>query len=157
MLSDKAINKSIDNGFTEQEHLEAARKIKPLFEEAELAEKRPDTKNDDARVTIKRYVSDTEVGKDNKKAVAKITVKETVENGQQIYSVELLEITKPTDMENSSQSSSVGAETVSQKILRTGSPSADTPVTDNISQTGEKSNSQPKNVTNSLLPDGVTV
>ena len=63
-----------------------------------------------------------------KKAVAKITVKETVENGQRIYSVELLEIMKPTDMENSSQSSSVGAENVPQKILGTGSPSADTPV-----------------------------
>lgn len=134
MLSDKAVNKSIANGFTEEEHLEAAEQIKSLFEEAELAEERPDTKNNDSNVTIKRYTSGTEVGKENKKAVAKITVKETVENGQRIYSVELEEITKPTDMENSSLNSSVGTENVPQNTLRTGSPSADTSVTDNITQ-----------------------
>ena len=72
-------------------------------------------------------------GKTIKKAVAKITVNELVENGQRIYSEELEEITKPTDMENSSQISSVGIENVSQKILGTGSPSADTFVKDNIS------------------------
>lgn len=92
MTSGPAIKKSVDNGFTGDQHFEAVKRIKELFNEAKLVKTHPD-KNGDKNVTMKRFVAQDEM-KDGTKFDALITLKETVEHGHRIYSLELDEINK---------------------------------------------------------------
>ena len=90
MLSNKAVGKSIDNGFTREDHLRAVENIKKLFEEAHLYSTKSDTKNNAANVlSIKRFISPIDHEKE-----AYITVKESLNNGHRIYSLELEGIKK---------------------------------------------------------------
>ena len=84
MLSDTAINKSLKNGFTREQHLKAVREIKSLFENAHLAHIEKGTKPTDKDLIINRFNSDFE------NANALITTKEHLDtNKNRIYSVEL--------------------------------------------------------------------
>lgn len=90
MLSNKAVGKSIENGFTREDHLRAVENIKKLFEEAHLYSTKSDTKNNAANVlSIKRFISPIDHEKE-----AYITVKESLNNGHRIYSLELEGIKK---------------------------------------------------------------
>ena len=90
MLSNTAINKSIRNGFTRDEHLDAAADIKSLFENAKLYQVTGDDQNKSASLkSVKRFISDMDKNK-----FAYITVKESIVNGHRIYSLELQEIDK---------------------------------------------------------------
>jgi len=93
MMSGKAIEKSINNGFTPQEHFEAVGNVVELFKKAKLIAVRPDEKHNDANVTIKRFVAQDSL-KSGKYADFLFTVKETRERGHKIYSLELDEINK---------------------------------------------------------------
>ena len=93
MLSGEAIKKSIDNGFSAQEHFEAVGRIVELFKKARLVASYPDKKHGDPAVNIKRFVSQDKL-KSDKPIDALITVKESYENGHRIYSLELDEINK---------------------------------------------------------------
>ena len=86
--SEKAIEKSKANGFTVEEHFEVAERIAELYENADLAETSPDKKGSLDLKSIKRFDSEVTLS-DGKKAVAHITVKESVQNGYKIYSVEV--------------------------------------------------------------------
>ena len=89
--SDKAVEKSKANGFSLLEHFEAAEKIIDLFREAILIETRPDKKGSRNILSIKIFSSKIQTinGKDAK---VNITVKESIQNGHTIYSLELLEL-----------------------------------------------------------------
>ena len=93
MVSGKAIAKSIKNGFTEDEHLNAVKKIKQLFENAHLARTHADKNEAENVIQIKRFVAGIGDG-----AEALITVKETKQAGHKIYSLELEEIKKASSI-----------------------------------------------------------
>lgn len=87
MSSDKAIAKSVDNGFSKMEHLEAVANIKELFRNSKKLISKGDVKNSDNNLIINRYVSDLNVN--DKEARALLTLKEYNENGKRFYSLEL--------------------------------------------------------------------
>ncbi|WP_104638559.1 LPD3 domain-containing protein, partial [Helicobacter bizzozeronii] len=89
--SDKALNKSLENGFTKEEHFKVGADIKTLFENARLGETHPDYKERSGIKAVHRYF--TEISINGKKAQVKITVREITDQGHRIYSIELEEIT----------------------------------------------------------------
>ena len=110
MTSDKAIQKSVDNGFTPQEHFKAVQDIENLYQGAILRETHKDFKGESDNVLIHRY--NTKLDNAN----AHITLKETLSGqyeGNKIYTLELesLEL-KPTLPEPQ------GSETMSRNTIR---------------------------------------
>ncbi len=83
MTSDKAIQKSIDNGFSREEHLKAVENIKSIFENSILRESREDI-NKNTDLTIHRLIS-----KISNDSIALLTVKESKSHGNNLYTVEL--------------------------------------------------------------------
>ena len=93
MMSGAAIKKSVDNGFTPQEHFEAVENVVNLYKRAKLITSYPDQKYNDSKVSIKRFVAQDKL--DSGIPIdALITVKETYERGNKIYSLELDEINR---------------------------------------------------------------
>lgn len=83
MMSDKAIKKSLENGFSREQHLRAVSEIKKLFEKASLVKTDKDLKGSRS-ILIHRFNSEFE----NSNAL--ITTKESLDkNKNKIYSVEL--------------------------------------------------------------------
>ncbi|ELK5620318.1 hypothetical protein Q6T38_001158 [Campylobacter upsaliensis] len=81
MLSDKAISKSVDNGFSREEHLRAVGVVDELFKRAKRAFSKRDEK--DKNLSIYRYNAPF------KNANALMTLKDYKQNGKRIYSLEL--------------------------------------------------------------------
>jgi len=103
MSSEKAIEKSKANGFTVEQHFEVANQIVSLFENAELTSEKPDKNGSENIKSIKRFDCDVTLA-DGKKANAHITVKESVQNGHKIYSVEVMTLEqKKSRSENNSR------------------------------------------------------
>ena len=95
MISNAAVNKSLSNGFTRDEHFETLANIEDLYQNAVLLEKTEDLKNNDPNVKIYRFASPFVIG--NEIADALIIVKETINIDQKrIYTLELTEIKKPS-------------------------------------------------------------
>ena len=94
MYSTTSIQKSVKNGFTQEEHFVAAQNIKELFENAKLQTSTSD-RSGDTSLTIHRYMADLNVN--NKNAQAKITIKETLKDGNRIYTMELMELSRSSD------------------------------------------------------------
>lgn len=94
LISNAAVAKSVANGFTAKQHNEIASRIKELFEAATLIESRPD-KNGDVNIrSIKRFATPVNLpGHEKDGACAYITVKESIEHGHRIYSVEEIKLT----------------------------------------------------------------
>jgi len=86
LTSNAAVQKSMDNGFTREQHYAAAADIDNLFRHSVKVLSRPD-KSGDINVTIHRFAAP--LFDDN---AAYITVKESVQHGKRIYSAELMEI-----------------------------------------------------------------
>lgn len=83
MMSDKAIKKSLENGFSREQHLRAVSEIKKLFEKASLVKTDKDLKGSGS-ILIHCFNSEFE----NSNAL--ITTKESLDkNKNKIYSVEL--------------------------------------------------------------------
>ena len=89
IASDKAITKSVVNGFSVEEHFEAAENIKQIFEQAEYIGSFPDKKKDPNIISIHRLQKNIELS-NCKKCVAYITLKEVKKDGNRIYTQELL-------------------------------------------------------------------
>ena len=94
LTSGKAVGKSIKNGFTPQEHFAAAANIKQLFENAVLLESRSD-RNQDANIKA-IHLFGMSVDFDEKEGSAFILVKESMQHGGRIYTLELSGIKKAT-------------------------------------------------------------
>ena len=93
MGSDKAINKSIENGFSLQEHFKASADIENLYKKATNIATTKDLKNGDPAIQIHTFISQV-----NDNANAKILVKESLDkDSRRIYTLELesLESAKP--------------------------------------------------------------
>ena len=87
MTSGAAIKKTIENGFSGEDHFEAVKNIVELWRKAKFVAKHRD-RNGSANLAINRFVAQGKT-KDGKDYDALITVKETIENGRRIYSLEL--------------------------------------------------------------------
>lgn len=96
LLSNKAREKSHANGFTYAQHFEAISNIDRLFENAVLTEERGDRNRSTDIASIKRFSAPFYTGKEF--AEAYITIKEIIEHGHRIYSLELDEIKKPPEV-----------------------------------------------------------
>ena len=94
LLSNKAREKSFANGFTNAEHFEAISNIDRLYENAVLVETHEDRKGSEHIRSIKRFAAPFYTGKTF--AEAYITVKESIQAGHRIYSLELDELKKPS-------------------------------------------------------------
>ncbi|MDR0486014.1 MAG: hypothetical protein LBH29_04735, partial [Elusimicrobiota bacterium] len=94
LVSNAAVDKSIANGFTREQHYAVAGIIDTLFENALLTEERKGRKGEkDIDIkSIKRFVASFQMADNNEINYAYITLKESVEHGHKIYSVELQEI-----------------------------------------------------------------
>lgn len=92
LISEKAITKSIKNGFTREEHYAAAALVGSIFPHAILRESNKDKGQFSKEMSIRRYIANIRLK--NGDAFAKYTVKSSEENGQRIYSVELEELEK---------------------------------------------------------------
>lgn len=126
MMSGAAIKKSVDNGFTPQEHFEAVGNVVSLYKRAKLIAAYPDQKYNDKKVNIKRFVAQDKL-ENNKQADFLLTLKETYERGHRIYSLELDEINKASHRWQNTK----GGKSVFQPAV-TGSP------TDNITRSEKK-------------------
>lgn len=89
--SQKAIDKSLNNGFSKEEHIEAGKHLKELFENANLKSIDSDYRQRLDIKAIHRYVAKIDIN--DKPSQALLTLKESVENGHRIYSLELQELT----------------------------------------------------------------
>nr|WP_163535401.1 hypothetical protein [Helicobacter suis] len=88
--SSKALSKSLANGFTKEEHFKVATDVKRLFENAIPKESYKDKNNSPDIKAIHRYLTLLKIN--GKEATAKITLKESIEQGHRIYSLELEEL-----------------------------------------------------------------
>lgn len=87
------LTNSKENGFTIQEHFEAANQIKELYENATLEKEHEDTKHGQKDLRIERFLSKEITLKSGKKARVCITVKHSLDkNGRLIYSIEAMDI-----------------------------------------------------------------
>ena len=94
LVSGATLAKSQNNGFSFEDHFAAVANIDKLFENGTMVDDRPDKSGDPNVVSIKRFVAPVLLGDDF--AEAYITVKETT--GSKIYSMELDELKKPSDL-----------------------------------------------------------
>lgn len=142
ILSNAATNKSINNGYTRQEHNAAAAIIERLWRHAEQIETRPDRSGDRNIKTIGRFIAP--VIFTERDANAYITVKETRIAGHRIYSLELEKLEAPGKNPDASTPTlkgqdglSSGAAGDTSKKLGTGEPPANSEDGANYSTGGE--------------------
>lgn len=87
--SDKAINKSVLNGFSTKEHFEAAFQIKQLYEMSDFIGRFLDDRNDPNVIAMFRFQIPIILSSGNK-AFAYISTKEVKIYGNRTYTIELL-------------------------------------------------------------------
>ena len=91
MGSDAAIQKSVNNGFSPEQHFEASKQVDSLFEKATFKQSSQDTKSTNPNVWIHRYSA--QIDKDTS---AIITLKESIDKDTtRIYTLELESLAKP--------------------------------------------------------------
>ena len=89
MTSGTAIRKSVENGFTKEQHFAAVSDIDTLYRNAVKVLSHPD-KYGNPEVVIHRFAAPLHVND----AIAYITVKESILHGKRVYSAELMKIKK---------------------------------------------------------------
>ncbi len=128
MTSDKAIQKSLDNGFTQEEHFKAVDNIEALFTKARFLQTRDDIKNKDKAIKIYEFMAD------NENSQAFILVKESIDKDyKKIYTLELQELRSglpftpaPNEREAKQVSKSLNTSGVSDTPLKTSSADSTT-------------------------------
>ena len=97
MLSARAIAKSIRNGFSGEEHIQAVSEIRRLFEDAILSESHPDIHESKDIKAVQRFRVRHANG-----SIAKITVKQYHDEkiGRRVYTLELEALEKPEGLTN---------------------------------------------------------
>ncbi|MGN0016030.1 MAG: anti-CBASS protein Acb1 family protein [Candidatus Avelusimicrobium sp.] len=94
IISEKAVGKSIFNGFTREQHYAVAEQIDKLYQNAILIKKRGDKYGDTNIKSIKEFVSPFKVKKDDIPNYAHFLLKESEEHGHRIYTLELQALEK---------------------------------------------------------------
>ena len=87
--SDKAVTKSVVNGFSVQEHFEALSNLKNIFENADFVGSFPDRNNDPNVVAMHRLQKTISLST-GKNAIAYMTLKEVKKEGNRFYTMELI-------------------------------------------------------------------
>ena len=105
LLSNKALSKSLANGFSIPEHDTAAANIARLFREAVCKVTRPDRKGSPDIMAIHIYQIGIQFKE--KAGIAEILLKESRQDGHLIYTVELMKIKEQTDGKDKSPAASV--------------------------------------------------
>ncbi|MDL0081048.1 LPD23 domain-containing protein [Helicobacter zhangjianzhongii] len=114
--SKKAVDKSIANGFTRDEHFAAAQDLKNLFENATKAQSHNDYKQRENIAQVHRFVKDLYIN--DKQAQAKITLFEKIEGKNRIYTLEL-ESLSPTPQSSPHTQAGVAVEAqVTRDVVR---------------------------------------
>lgn len=100
MLSGKAAEKSLANGFTTKDHITAAANIVKLYRNSELLFEHPDKKERRGVTKIKRFGAPVMLPDAEEASVAYITVREIYGKDNKLYSVELMsfELLKAKEM-----------------------------------------------------------
>lgn len=114
IVSSKALNKSVANGFGANDHNAAASIIDKLWKHAELATSSADESGDHNIRSIKRFVSIAYLG--DREAFAYITAKESERDGHRIYSIELEKLEKLEDSLKGRNPSSTSSEDIVAKL-----------------------------------------
>lgn len=125
IMSKKAVDKSIVNGFTRDEHIEVAKHIEKLFTESKLLRSHKDYKENPNILQVHRFVKDIEVN--GKEANALITLFEKMQGKNKIYTIEL-ESLESTPL--STQAKSAGAAVKAQSAAATPTEAAPIAKTD---------------------------
>ena len=86
---DRAVSKSVVNGFSIDEHFEAAENIKSIYENSNYIDTFTEDKGNENVIDIKRFEKQISLST-GKNAYAYITVKNTKQGGNMLYSVELV-------------------------------------------------------------------
>ena len=94
IVSNAAVGKSNANGFSSSQHFAVAAKIDTAWKNGSLVKTGKDKSGDVNIASIKRFEAAIQL--DGKPAVAYMTIKESVEHGHRIYSLELRETKMPT-------------------------------------------------------------
>lgn len=96
MMSEKAINKSVSNGFTTREHFIAINKLKEIFENSQLLNSYIDPRGKNNQTIIRRFNAILD-----KNTEAKLLVKESLDKDtNRIYTIELDSLEKRIDNVN---------------------------------------------------------
>ena len=88
LMSEAAVKKSINNGFSRKQHYAAAAYIDKLFKISIKVLESPDKYNNPDVKAMHRFIAPIH------NDIAYITIKETTEHGKRIYTIELVEIEK---------------------------------------------------------------
>lgn len=91
--SKKAVDKSLANGFSRDEHFKASQHLKNLFENATFKDTHSDYKQNLNIKAVHRF--QTELKMNEKQAIAKITLFEKIEGKNRIYTLELESLANP--------------------------------------------------------------
>ncbi|EPF0827586.1 hypothetical protein ACSQDT_001646, partial [Campylobacter upsaliensis] len=90
MISVKAVDKSIKNGFSKEEHFISVENVLNLFKISQFV--RSEKANNGSADIINYHKFNADFSINKKPSRAKITIKESHEGGNKIYSLELLEL-----------------------------------------------------------------
>ena len=112
--SSKAVAKTIQNGFTRDEHFKVAQDLKSLFENSKLKESHSDTKARDEIQAVHRFTKSLQIN--GSQAEAKITLFENNQAGNKIYSLELESLEKPTPLSPSTPQTKAGVADLTQSV-----------------------------------------
>ena len=112
--SKKAVDKSIANGFTRDEHFKVAQDLKSLFENSKLKESHADTKARDEIQAVHRFTKSLQIN--GSQAEAKITLFENNQAGNKTYSLELESLEKPTPLSPSTPQTKAGVADLTQSV-----------------------------------------
>lgn len=112
--SSKAVAKTIQNGFTRDEHFKVAQDLKSLFENSKLRESHADTKARDEIQAVHRFTKSLQIN--GSQAEAKITLFENNQAGNKIYSLELESLEKPTPLSPSAPQTKAGVADLTQSV-----------------------------------------
>ena len=97
ILSGAALRKSRENGFSKEEHFKASECIKELYENSTIIKSELPRNNSNDIKEVHKYISNLHIN--NKEAQALLTIKEVVEYGNRIYSLELQELRPISQMQ----------------------------------------------------------
>jgi|GEM_PF-3137700 len=89
VASDKAVTKSVVNGFSVQEHFEALADLRRIFETADFVGSFPDRNGDPNIVAMHRLQKEITL-KSGRNALAYMTLKEVKKEGNRFYTMELI-------------------------------------------------------------------
>lgn len=117
IASKKAVDKSIVNGFSRDEHFAAAQDLKNLFENATKAQSHNDYKQRENIAQVHRFIQDLYIN--DKPAQAKITLFEKIEGKNRIYTLELESLNKPDPLNASVPNTESAAKAQSVATART--------------------------------------